>query len=195
MKSIYSIKKAISRKLSFFKRRSYRKYGRNSLIYKPLCVIGKKHISIGNNVSIGEFARIETIEDWGNQKLAPNLIIGDNTSFEQYAKIICTSNLTIGNNCVFSYNVFVSTAEHSYNNIENSVMEQELISRDVSIGDNCFVGMDVKIFAGVKISNNVIVGANSIVMSDLPSYTVCVGTPAKPIKKYNFTTQNWEEYK
>lgn len=158
-----------------------------------MCLINKKYMKIGNDVSISEYARIEAVTLWGKDKFKPMLSIGDNTSFEQFAHIVFASNLIIGSNCVFSSRVMINTTNHMYNNINENVMHQKLITKDIHIGNNCFVGMDVKIFPGVTIGENVIVGANSIVMSDLPSYTVCVGVPAKPIKKYNFKTKKWEK--
>lgn len=43
--------------------------------------------------------------------------------------------------------------------------------------------MNVVIMKGVKIGNNVIIGANSIVTKDIPSNVIAVGAPCKPIKE------------
>ena len=51
----------------------------------------------------------------------------------------------------------------------------------VEIGDNVFIGMGAIILPGTTIGDNVIIGAGSIVSKDLPSNSVCVGTPAKMI--------------
>lgn len=32
----------------------------------------------------------------------------------------------------------------------------------------------------------------SVVTKDIPAYTIAVGSPAKPIKKYNFKTKKWD---
>ena len=87
----------------------------------------------------------------------------------------------------------ISSIVFDYLFIGKKVHEQDLIVSDVKIGNYCFIGMDVKVFPGVTIGDNVIVGANSIVMNDIPSYSVCVGVPAKVIKKYNFHTKQWEK--
>lgn len=194
MKSLYQIKKAIYRKLYFLKKKTFRDFGKNSLIYKPILVTGKKNITIGNHVSIGEFARIEILSSWGeNQQFDSSLVIGNNTTFEQFLHLTNAGKLTIGENCTFSSRVMITTINHKYNKINTNILSQELLVKDVFIGNYCFIGMDVKIFPGVTIGDNVIIGANSIVMNDLPSYTVCVGTPAKPIKKYNFENCVWEK--
>lgn len=50
------------------------------------------------------------------------------------------------------------------------------------IGKNCFIGVGVMILPGVKIGNEVIIGASSVVTKDIPSNCVAVGNPAKIIK-------------
>jgi len=52
----------------------------------------------------------------------------------------------------------------------------------VTIGDNCYLGLGVRIFGSVKIGNNVIVGANSVVTKDIPDNCIVAGVPAKIIK-------------
>jgi lipopolysaccharide O-acetyltransferase len=46
---------------------------------------------------------------------------------------------------------------------------------------------------GVTIGRGTIVGANSVVSKNLPDYVIAVGSPARPIKKFNFQTQKWEK--
>lgn len=51
------------------------------------------------------------------------------------------------------------------------------------IGDNVALGCNVTIIGGVHIGNNVIVGAGSVVVKDVPDNCVVAGNPAKIIKK------------
>lgn len=181
------------RKLLFFPfcKIIYKHFGFKSLIYKPLFLYGRKYISLGKSVNLFKGARIECISSWKGQKFNPHLIIHDNTSFEQSAHISCVNKIEIGKNCTFSARTYITDCSHSYEKIDEKVLNQKLVVKDVKIGDNCFVGMDVKIFPGVTIGDNVIIGANSIVTHDIPSYSVVVGCPAKVIKKYDFEKKEW----
>lgn len=51
------------------------------------------------------------------------------------------------------------------------------------IGDNCFIGVGAVIMGGVKIGNNVRIGANAVVTKDIPDNATAVGVPAVIIKK------------
>lgn len=50
------------------------------------------------------------------------------------------------------------------------------------IGDNVTLGTNVTIIGPIHIGNNVIIGAGSVVVKDIPDNSVAVGNPAKVIK-------------
>lgn len=52
----------------------------------------------------------------------------------------------------------------------------------VIIGDNCYIGLGVKIFGQVKIGNNVTIGANAVVTKDIPDNAIVGGIPATIIR-------------
>lgn len=67
--------------------------------------------------------------------------------------------------------------------------------KPTKIGEYCCIYSNTVILAGVKIGNNVIIGANSVVTKDIPDYCVAVGSLAKIIKKYIMNTKTWEKVK
>ena len=50
------------------------------------------------------------------------------------------------------------------------------------------------VLPGSKIGDGCIIGAHSVVKGEIPAYTVAVGAPAKPVKRYNFDAKIWERY-
>ena len=52
----------------------------------------------------------------------------------------------------------------------------------VSVGDNCYIGLNAKILGPVQIGNNVVIGANSVVTKSIPDNVVVAGCPARIIK-------------
>ena len=54
---------------------------------------------------------------------------------------------------------------------------------DTYIGKNCFIAVNSTILPGIKIGDEVIVGAGSVVTKDVPSNCVVAGNPAKIIRR------------
>lgn len=169
----------------------FKRFGKKSVIYKPLLISGKKYISIGKNVFVRNNARIEVIDKWKNQTFHPALLIGDGTSFEQNLHLTCAGRISIGKNCVFTGNIMISNIIHTYDFIEENILSNPLEVRDVKIGDYCFVGYGAQVLPGVEIGDNCIIGAGAIVTKNIPSFTMVAGNPAKPIKKYDFDKKEW----
>jgi acetyltransferase-like isoleucine patch superfamily enzyme len=58
-----------------------------------------------------------------------------------------------------------------------------LTKGDVTIGHDVWIGHSVIILSGVTIGIGAIIGAGSIVTSDIEPYAVCVGNPARMIRR------------
>ncbi len=50
------------------------------------------------------------------------------------------------------------------------------------IGNDVWIGYEALIMPGVRIGNGAIVSSRSVVVGDVPAYTIVGGNPAKPIK-------------
>lgn len=51
-----------------------------------------------------------------------------------------------------------------------------------TIGDDCYIAAAAKILGPVTIGNNVVIGANAVVLKDIPDGCVAAGVPATIIK-------------
>lgn len=54
---------------------------------------------------------------------------------------------------------------------------------DTVVGNDVWIGQNVTVMPGVHISDGAIIGANSVVASDIPPYTVAAGNPCTVKKK------------
>lgn len=79
-------------------------------------------------------------------------------------------NVRIGKNCTMLPGVVFGNKTEEENN------------SPVVVGDNCYLGLGVRILGAVRIGNNVTVGANAVVTKDIPDNTIVGGIPAKIIK-------------
>ena len=165
--------------------------GNNSIVIKPLRIIGGKNIVIGDDVTILNNARLETVSYYAGEKYCGKLLIGSGTSIEQNCHIIAADELSIGNNCMISSYVYIADCNHRYI-IGETFRQSGLEILNTRVGDNVFIGIGARIMPGVKIGNNCVIGANSVVTKDVLDFSMVAGVPARVIKWYNFETNNWE---
>ncbi|CZF83254.1 Streptogramin A acetyltransferase [Grimontia celer] len=55
--------------------------------------------------------------------------------------------------------------------------------KDIVVGNDVWLGFEVTVMPGVTIGNGAIIGAKSVVASDVPAYAVAAGNPAKVIRQ------------
>lgn len=165
------------------------------LIRLPFDIRNRRHIEIGEGFTAGFNCRIETYAKEDKKVLH----IGKNVQINDYVHITAMENVTIGDNVLLASKIYISDCSHgSYSgNITDSnpnsiPSERPLYSKPITIEDNVWLGEFVSVLPGVTIGKGTIVGANSVVSRDLPPYVIAVGTPAKPIKKFNFEINKWE---
>jgi putative colanic acid biosynthesis acetyltransferase WcaF len=107
-----------------------------------------------------------------------NFEIGDWSSIGEYVYIYNLGKITIGNNTTISHRSHLCAGTHDYT---RSTLP--LIKPPISIGNNSWICTDTFIGPGVTICEGAVVGARAVVTKDVPSWTVVVGNPAKPVKK------------
>jgi len=90
-------------------------------------------------------------------------------------------SIRIGSNVLFGPNVQIYTASHPIDALERRKGLE--FAKPISIGDDCWVGGGVIISPGITIGDRCVVGAGAVVTKDIPSDTIVVGNPAKPVVK------------
>ena len=159
----------------------YGSFGFKAKIIKPMRILGKRNMFIGDRVHILNGARLEAISEYAGKKLSPKLVIGDRTTIEQSCHIIATDELVIGKDCVFSAFVYISDCNHQY--IPGiRINDTELEIKKTKIGNGVFIGIGARIMPGVTLGDGCVVGANAVVTHDVPERAVVAGVPAKIIK-------------
>lgn len=87
--------------------------------------------------------------------------------------------LSIGSHCSISAGVQIYT----HDTVERSLSggAAPIKQAPTSIGSNCYIGPNVVIVKGVTIGDGVVVGANSLVLTDIPSGSKAFGTPCRVV--------------
>lgn len=126
-----------------------------------------------------------------------SISIAANTSLQDDCRIY--GQVAIGANCLFAPNVFVASSAHIFLQEPNTPINYQESKfsppqKPVSIGDDCWIGINVYVAPGVTIGSGCIIGANSSVTKDIPPYSIAVGSPAKVIKqRINFAPPSMVE--
>ena len=117
-----------------------------------------------------------------------NTIIGYK-SYDNNAIVYRWSNnkLIIGKYCSISYGVkfVIDDGSHTFNIISNYPFRTNQVGSKagIEIGNDVWIGLGATIMNGVKIGDGVTVAAGSVVISNVPSYCVVAGVPAKVVKR------------
>ena len=107
--------------------------------------------------------------------------VGKNFFANYNCTILDVAKVKIGDNCQMAPNVAIYTAGHPLHPVSrNSSYEY---GKEVTIGDNVWIGGNAVICPGVHIGNNVVIGAGSVVTKDIPDWYVAAGNPCRLIRK------------
>jgi putative colanic acid biosynthesis acetyltransferase WcaF len=107
-----------------------------------------------------------------------NLVIGDYSWVGDDVALYTLDKISIGRNTVVSQRSYLCTGSHDYCDPAFA-----MITKPITIQDECWLATDVFVAPGVTIANGTVVGARSSVYKDLPANMICIGNPAVPIKK------------
>lgn len=101
--------------------------------------------------------------------------IGDNCGFSGTV-IGAFVNITLGNNVRCGANTLITDSDWHPDDprVGNP--------KPVFIADNVWLGVNSVVLKGVSIGKNSVIGANSIVVSDIPENVIAAGNPCKVIK-------------
>ena len=106
--------------------------------------------------------------------------VGKNFFANYNCTIIDVAKVKIGDNCQMAPNVSLFTAGHPiYPDTRNSAYEY---GKEITIGDNVWIGGNTVVCPGVTIGSNTVIGAGSVVTKDIPDWCVAAGNPCKVIR-------------
>ena len=107
-----------------------------------------------------------------------NLEIGDWSSIGEYTFIYNLGKVVIGCHCTVSHRAHLCAGTHDYTD-----QAMSLLKIPITVGDQVWLCTDSFVGPGVNIGDGAVVGARSVVVNDVPPWTIVAGNPAKLIKE------------
>ena len=113
--------------------------------------------------------------------------IGSGTFLNIAVMVAALDLVEIGDHCMFANGCFVSDANHRFDDRDRPVPWQGFTSRGPTrVGDNVWCGAGVVITSGVTVGERAVIGANSVVTTDIPPFSVAAGAPARVLRTIEY---------
>ena len=135
-------------------------------------------VSFGKNVNVERGAVFGPLLEIGNNS-------GVGINCELYGPV------KIGDNVMMGPEVVVYTSGHRHDRTDIPMVEQGSDeTREVTIGNDVWIGRRAMIMPGVTVGDGCVIGAGAVVTKDVPKYSIVGGVPAKVIKSRLCKTDN-----
>jgi acetyltransferase-like isoleucine patch superfamily enzyme len=138
-------------------------------------ILRKYGAIIGNNCDIETPLFFHNCISFSQLSIGSNCHIGKNCFFDLRNKI------EINNHCTIAMGTYLIT--HFDPGKTNLGPDYSADSKPIQIKENCFIGANCTVLAGVILEKNTLVGAKSLVNNSSQSSTIIAGNPAQKIKE------------
>ena len=114
----------------------------------------------------------------GKTSVNSKTVLGDHVHFMGML-ITGEGNVTIGDNFHSGSGCRIVTETHNYDDGDAIPYDDTFIHRDIEIGDNVWIGVDVIVLPGISIEEGAIIQSGSVVTKDIPKGAIAGGHPVE----------------
>ncbi len=166
--------------------KKFRRFGPGSAICFPVAALyGEEYIELGEGCIIGPYCSLSAGVMPGHVVgHSPVVTIGDRVLIGKGSGIVGHNRVEIGDDVFTGHHVYITDANHGYEDTSLPIGKQFAASRPVRIGSGSWLGHGTVVLPGADIGRNVAVGAGSVVTGVLPDFSVAVGNPARVIRRF-----------
>jgi len=161
---------------------AFESFGPRSVLQPPVRLDGERWISIGGDVFIGGGSYLQVL--YGDTAHG-RLEIGAGTSMTGNCVLSAAGSVRLGTKVLLARNVYIADHRHRFEDVGVPILDQGVEQVEpVVIGDGAWLGQNVVVGPGVTIGEGAVIGANSVVLHDVPAYSVAVGAPARVMRTF-----------
>jgi acetyltransferase-like isoleucine patch superfamily enzyme len=137
-------------------------------------------------LEIGEHALLEP-NVWLTAPNPGRIRIGGGSFLNLGVQVAAVELVEIGEHCMFANGCFITDGNHRYDDPDKPITWQGFTSKGATrVGDNVWCGANVVITSGVTVGERCVIGANSVVTTDLPPFSIAAGAPARVLKTIEY---------
>lgn len=166
--------------------RRFGAFGQRSVVCFPVAALfGERYIRIGEGSVIGPYSTLSAGVGPGQVLERESVVrIGDRSVIGKGSAIVGHDSVEIGDDVWTGPYVYITDANHGYEDVTEPIGRQFAATRPVRIGSGSWLGTGVVVLPGATIGCHVVVGAGAVVADDLPDNSVAVGSPARVVRRY-----------
>lgn len=156
--------------------------GNRFLLHRMPFVLGHAEIHIGNDVSF--YGQVDIFS--GRLFDHPKVLIGNGVHIGHGLVVIVNREIAIGDGVNISPGVRIMDTDSHPRDAESRIAKlppRKDEVKPVRIGRYAWIGEHSYILKGVTIGEGAIIGVNSVVVTDIPPYTIAMGNPARVVLK------------
>ncbi|UJR84496.1 acyltransferase [Sandaracinus amylolyticus] len=168
-------------------RRRFHFFGHDSSLERHVALHRPEAMSIGREVTVRRFARLEVVAPDAQR---PVLQIGDHCMISEFVHIGAAASVILRAGSGLAAHVLIIDHEHDLRD-PTDYRNTRVIAAPIDIGEQVFVGERACILRGVTIGARSIIGAGSVVNTDIPPLCVAVGAPARVVKRWDERRGEW----
>ncbi|EGQ9613021.1 acyltransferase [Vibrio cholerae] len=156
------------------------KHGHFKIIPKSIRVEGTSKIHLSDNVRIDDFVYLQANTN------GEGIYIGHNSRLNANVHIQAFSKIHIGNHVLIAPFSHINSGNHSFNRTDLPIMYQSHTgSGPITINDGSWLGHSTTILGNTYLSENSVVGANTLVKGQYFNTSIHVGCRSRQIAVEN----------
>jgi acetyltransferase-like isoleucine patch superfamily enzyme len=170
-------------------RSSFKSCGPEVRLHFPVRFGKPESISLGTGCMIYPRAWINVVTAWNGNTYDGEIRLGDRVRIGYEVQISAARSIVIEDDVTISRGVVIVDHLHDYRHLDKSIFEAPLSAPGpVRIGRGSFLGAHCMIGPGVQIGEHSLVSANSVVVNDVPAFSMAVGNPARVVRFHSGLT-------
>jgi acetyltransferase-like isoleucine patch superfamily enzyme len=124
---------------------------------------------------------------WLTAPAPARIRIGSGVFLNLGVMVAAQALVEIGDHCMLANGCFITDANHRFDDRDRPVPWQGFTTKGPTrLGDNVWCGANVVVTSGVTIGERCVIGANSVVSTDIPPFSIAAGAPARVLRTIEY---------